>query len=158
MLLKLFDKNLKITYNQLNQYKKDIIMHITETKSYDRFIDTMFQNKQYQILYKHHLQLFRNYACNGNTSNLENDTNNLFSKTNGIPFIFSHITFENSKTNILTNPKKVEYELYQLKQKYFNQFNWHIQHLNPEGILNKFLELNTDLETITKKYLKQISR
>ena len=110
MLLKLFDKNLKITYNQLNQYKKDIIMHITETKSYDRFIDTMFQNKQYQILYKHHLQLFRNYACNGNTSNLENDINNLFSKTNGIPFIFSHITFENSKTNILTNPKKVEYE------------------------------------------------
>ena len=51
-----------------------------------------------------------------------------------------------------------QYELYQLKQKYFNQFNWHIQHLNPEGILNKFLELNTDLETITKKYLKQISR
>lgn len=45
-----------------------------------------------------------------------------------------------------------------LKQKYFNKFNWHIQHLNPEGILNKFYELSNDIETISKKYLKWISR
>ncbi|MGT2751287.1 hypothetical protein ACVRXF_10395 [Streptococcus orisasini] len=129
-------------------------LHITQTEAYSQLENTIFVKNEYQKLKNYYHKKFKNYACEGDTTNLNKDIDNLFSKTNGIPFIFSHITFENSNNSIYTNPKKVESDLYHLKQKYFNKFNYHIQHLNPTGVSKNFLKLYSDLEKIPRNYLK----
>lgn len=134
--------------------KNNIYSNNLRTKNFIRLEDTIFIESNFQKLKNYYRKKFEDYACEGNTTNLKKDIDNLFSKTNGIPFIFSHITFKNSNNSIYNNPKKVETDLYHLKQKYFNKFNWHIQHLNPNGILNKFHELYSDLEKIPQKYFK----
>ncbi|MEX2785386.1 hypothetical protein AB3331_09365 [Streptococcus sp. H49] len=129
-------------------------MNNFKTESYKQLEETIYLNSEFQHLKKHYYQLFKDYACEGNTNNLKKDIDDMFSKTDGIPFIFSHVTFKNTTDTIYTTPKKVEADLYALKQKYFNKFNWHIQHLNPSGIHEKILELYFDLAEIPKKYLK----
>lgn len=128
--------------------------HITQTEAYNQLEESIYIGNKYQKLYKHYKELFINYSCNRDTANLKIDINNLFSKSNGIPFIFSTITFENNNT-IYTNSQKVKLVLYNLKQKYFNKFNWHIKYSEPNKINDIFFKLYNDLEKRPRPYLKQ---
>lgn len=129
---------------------------ILETKSNWYLVKAIFDDGDYQDIKHHYKSLFSDYARKGDTTNLKEDIDRLFSKVNGIPAIISKLTFENSNDSIYTEPQKVKDDLYKLKQKYFKKINWHVEHSNPRGIPNKFYELYNDLEIIPRRYLKRI--
>lgn len=79
---------------------------ILETKSNWYLVKAIFDDGDYQDIKHHYKSLFSDYARKGDTTNLKEDIDRLFSKVNGIPAIISKLTFENSNDSIYTEPQK----------------------------------------------------